>query len=120
VKVSLLFVCLFLLAIFVSPAFAQFQHRLNWTDNSDNEDGFIVERKGPTETVYTEIARTPQNGRNYDDMTVPSATLHCYRVKAFNADGESSYSNTYCNDIPLGDPTPDDPTQLQGSGSVLP
>ena len=113
---------LFLLAIFASPALAQtvYQHRLNWTDNSNNEDGFIVERKGPTETVYTEIARTGKNSRAYDDQTVPSAALHCYRVKAFNASGESNYSNTYCNDIPLGDPTPDDPTQLQGTGSALP
>lgn len=119
-KTSLLFVCLFLLAIFASPVLAQFQHRLNWTDNSDNEDGFIVERKGPTETVYTEIARTAVNARAYDDLTVPSGELHCYRVKAFNVDGESNYSNTYCNDIPSGDPTPDDPTGLQGSGSKIP
>jgi len=120
VKVSLL--VLFLLAIFVSPVFAQvsYQHRLNWTDNSDNEDGFIVERKGPIETVYSEIARTAKNIRAYDDLTVPTAELHCYRIKAFNAAGESNYSNTYCNDIPLGDPTPDDPTQLQGSGSKIP
>jgi len=118
VKVSLL--VLFLLAILVPPAFAQFLHRLNWTDNSSNEDGFVVERKGPTETVYTEIARLPANTRAYDDLLVPSAELHCYRVKAFNVDGESNYSNTYCNDIPLGDPTPNDPTGLQGSGSVIP
>jgi len=118
VKVSLL--VLFLLATFASPAFAQFQHRLNWVDNSDKEDGIIVERKGPTETVYTEIARLPANARAYDDLLVPSGELHCYRVKAFNVDGESNYSNTYCNDIPLGDPTPDAPTGLQGSGSKLP
>ncbi len=121
-KVSLLFVCLFMLAVFVPSAFAQvsYQHRLNWIDNSNNEDGFIVERKGPTETVYSEIARTVKNVRNYDDMAVPSAALHCYRVKAFNTAGESSYSNTYCNNIPLGDPTPNDPTGLQGSGSKVP
>ncbi len=121
-KTSLLLMCLFMLAIFASPAFAQFQHRLNWTDNSDNEDGFIVERKLGTDpdTSYLEIARTNPNIRAYDDLTVPSGDLHCYRVRAFNTAGQSNYSNTYCNNIPLGDPTPDDPTGLQGSGSAIP
>jgi len=120
VKVSLL--VLFLLAIFASPVFAQFQHRLNWVDNSDNEDGFIVERRLgiDPDTSYAKIAQTAANARAYDDLLVPSGELHCYRVKAFNIDGESNYSNTYCNDIPSGDPTPDDPTGLQGSGSKIP
>lgn len=64
---------------------------LAWVDNSHNETGFIVERRvgrGP----FQEIARLPANVQGYVDRTAPRKARLMYRVKAYNAAGESEYT----------------------------
>jgi len=63
---------------------------LSWTDNSNNETGFKVERK-TTATAYVEIAQSPSN--SYLDNTVVVGTTYTYRVRATNTVGDSAYSN---------------------------
>ena len=65
---------------------------LNWTDNSDNEDGFKIERKNETE-IYSEITVTNQNIEVLVDENLKSNTTYFYRIKAYNAIGDSSYTN---------------------------
>jgi alpha-amylase len=66
---------------------------LEWTDNSVNESGFVVERKagepGSWEVLAEVTNLTTEDTEEYTEQTEIQ-----YRVKAVNAAGSSSYSNT--------------------------
>ncbi len=70
---------------------------LDWFDESTNETGFVIERavkmKGKRRSPFTEIARTAANIITYTDTV--SANTYIYRVRAINANNETSsnYSN---------------------------
>ncbi len=67
---------------------------LMWQDNANNEQGFQVERcEGEGCTTFAQIGQTLQNVRWYLDATTVRGTVYSYRVRAFNADGVSDYSN---------------------------
>ncbi|HEX5888037.1 MAG TPA: hypothetical protein VFY61_05010 [Pyrinomonadaceae bacterium] len=66
---------------------------LNWTDNSNNEDNFLVERSTTVAGGYIQIATLGANTRTYTDNTVFRKTTYFYRVRAANSGGRSSYSN---------------------------
>ena len=66
---------------------------INWTDNSNNESGFVVERSLDGST-WGAIATTSVNATNYDDAGLNPATTYYYRVRAFNGSGYSGYTNT--------------------------
>jgi Divergent InlB B-repeat domain len=74
---------------------------LTWSDNSDNENGFTIERRIGTEATYSEIATTGPDVGSYVDSTVGNGSTYCYRVSAFNAGGDSEYSNEACGTTPL-------------------
>ncbi len=67
---------------------------LKWNDNSNNEDGFIIERSVGTPGNWAVIATVGPNTTSYVDTSVSSKTWYYYRVKAYNGYGESGYSNT--------------------------
>ena len=66
---------------------------LSWTQNSSNEDGFIVERSS-NGTSFTVIATTGPNATAYSVTGLASNTRYYFRVRAFNSLGSSAYSNT--------------------------
>jgi hypothetical protein len=66
---------------------------LNWVDNSDNEENFLVERSTTVSGGYIQIAALGANTRTFTDNTVFRKTTYYYRVRAANAGGRSSYSN---------------------------
>jgi hypothetical protein len=66
---------------------------LNWVDNSDNEDNFLVERSTTVASGYIQIATLGANARTFTDNTVFRKTTYFYRVRAANTGGTSSYSN---------------------------
>lgn len=70
---------------------------ISWTDNSSNEDGFHVERSTNGGANWTTVYRTgPNQTRTFDsDRSAESPEL-CYRVSAFNRNGDSAPSNTDC------------------------
>jgi hypothetical protein len=71
-----------------------------WDDNSTNELGFSIERSlGPSNT-FAEVATTGSGTTTYTDSSLADATTYCYRVRAFNAAGYSSYSNVACGTTP--------------------
>ena len=69
------------------------QVNLTWADNAENEDGFFIERKADTTSVYSTIASVDAEVTWYNDSTLSCETTYTYHVKAYNAGGHSEYSN---------------------------
>jgi len=65
---------------------------LRWTDNSDDEDAFEIERRtgaGP----FVPIAAMASDTTSFEDSGLTPNTAYVYRVRATNQDGASGYSN---------------------------
>ena len=67
--------------------------QLTWADNSQNEDGFDIERKAGTNGVFLALLTVEANQKSYTDANLSNGTTYCYRVRAFNSIGGSPYSN---------------------------
>jgi len=66
---------------------------LTWQDNSNNEQGFIIERSTACHQPFVSIAVVGEDMTTYSDMGVLPGTLYYYRVKAYNPTGQSNPSN---------------------------
>jgi len=92
------------------------QINLNWQDNSDNEDGFKIERKIEGGT-YSQIQEVGPNINTFNDTGLTPDTKYYYRVRAFNSFGHSGYSNEKnATTLPLGT-APNAPSNLNASAS---
>jgi hypothetical protein len=78
------------LALTVSSAS---QINLTWTDNSNNETGFVIQRQTGSDNWVT-LTTTAANATSFSDATVTASTQYSYRVLATNDVGTSSASNT--------------------------
>ena len=67
-----------------------------WVDNSNNEAGFMLERRTATTEAFTPIAIVGPNVTSYNDSGLVEGEIYCYRVFAFNTAGSSPYSNEAC------------------------
>ncbi|MGV3724624.1 MAG: fibronectin type III domain-containing protein, partial [Actinomycetota bacterium] len=67
--------------------------RVTWTDASDNETSFVVERSlnGSTFNAAGSVAA---NVTSFTDSGLTPSTPYFYRIKAANAGGSSAYSST--------------------------
>ncbi len=79
---------------------------ITWTDASDDEEGFTVERSSDG-TQWAEIARLGAGVTSFADVTVVAKQPYSYRVKAFNAGGFSDASNVVTATAAAPDTTPD-------------
>ena len=68
------------------------QIQLSWTDNSAIEAGFKIERSKDG-VNYTPFTKTAANVTSYTHSGLSPSTTYYYRVRAFDANGNSSYSN---------------------------
>jgi hypothetical protein len=67
------------------------QVNLAWTDASSNESGFKIERS--TDGVnFTQIAAVGANVKTYASTGLAAETKYHYRVRAYNAAGNSAYT----------------------------
>ena len=67
---------------------------LNWQDNSTNESQFHVERcQGEGCTDFAWLDARGANVTTMTDISAAAGESYSYRVRAWNADGHSSYSN---------------------------
>jgi len=69
---------------------------LTWTDNAGDEQGFRIERApdaGGVAGMYVQIASVAANVTTYHNTGVVGNTRYWYRVRAYNALGNSGYSN---------------------------
>jgi titin len=67
---------------------------LNWIDNASNEDGFRIERRTGT-GAWAQVKTVGADAIKWADETVLPATAYGYRIRAYNAGGESGWSNEF-------------------------
>lgn len=83
-----------------------------WQDNSTNETGFSLERAVGNGT-FAVIQTTVANVTSYLDNVLTPDTLYRYRIRAFNAAGNSAYSNIATGTtLPVPPPVPSAPSAL--------
>ncbi len=66
---------------------------LAWHDNSSTETGFTVERALAGSGAWSQITTVGANVQSYANTGLASSTSYDYRVRAYNAQGNSAYSN---------------------------
>ncbi|MBI3335186.1 MAG: peptidoglycan DD-metalloendopeptidase family protein [Candidatus Portnoybacteria bacterium] len=75
---------------------------ITWTDNSSNELGFSLARKGGSADYWSDVI--PSIGKDSTSVSDNSAkspgAMYCYKVKARGTSGPSDYSNEVCVTIP--------------------
>ena len=64
---------------------------LQWTDSSTNETGFKVERSTDG-TNFSQLATVGRDVTTYSSRSLTADTKYYYRVRAYNAAGDSGYS----------------------------
>jgi len=62
---------------------------LVWTDNSNNEDEFVVMRKDAA-SAFAEVGTVPFDTSQYHDGIVVAGTAYTYMITAINGGGEAS------------------------------
>jgi hypothetical protein len=73
---------------------------LSWSDNSDNETGFEIQRS-VNATNWTSRSVAQANETNFVDAAVQPGATYYYRVRAKNLPGDSDFSNEAIMTLPL-------------------
>ncbi len=66
--------------------------RLKWTDNSHNEDRFVIERMAQGQS-YVQIGSTAPGVTTFVDNSLAPGYTYFYKVTAVNKTGSSAYTN---------------------------
>jgi subtilisin family serine protease len=94
------------------------QINLSWTDNANNEDGFRIERcQGSGCTNFSQIAEVGANVTSYSNTGLSASTTYVYRVRSYNAGGNSNYSNTASATTQAAGSVPAAPSNLSASSA---
>jgi hypothetical protein len=92
------------------------QINLAWTDNSSNETGFKIERcTGTGCSDFAQIATVGANVTTYQNTGLTADTTYRYQVRAYNAGGDSDYSNVAEAAILAPPPLPNAPSNLRAT-----
>ncbi len=73
---------------------------LTWSDNSDNENGFKLERSKNGGTDWVVVTSTGKDISSYKNTGLEAGTSYSFKVMAFNAAGNSGYSNIASGNTP--------------------
>ena len=73
---------------------------LSWRDNSDDEQGFRVERSADGGVTFAWLAELTAGATGYIDSGLAAGTTYHYRVAAYRGDAVSLYSNSPDATIP--------------------
>ena len=74
--------------------------QVNWTDNSNNEQAFVLERSVDAGAFAVRDETIGENTTSYSDGPLATGHTYAYRVKARNTHGDSGYSNTDSEYVP--------------------
>jgi len=72
---------------------------LTWQDNSEAEEGYLIERKSGSLPRFTILDTVAENIKEYKDKSLNSADNYVYRVAAFIDSSLSDYSNEVATTI---------------------
>lgn len=100
-----------------ATAFSENQINLSWTDNSNNETGFKIERSADGGTSWAVLATVASDVTAYSNTGLHASLTYHYRIVAINSGGNSDYSNI-ADAITLNSTTPPSaPTSLSGTAT---
>lgn len=74
---------------------------LSWTDNSNNEDSFTIERREGS-GIFNVVGVAGANQTSFSDTGLSSLTTYTYRVRASSSDSTSAPSNEQTATTPAG------------------
>ena len=78
---------------------------LTWTDNANNESGFEIERSTTGSSgTFSLLTTVPADTESYANIGLTGNSEYCYRVRAVNSAGNSTYSNVDCETTPAQPP----------------
>lgn len=77
-------------AAFSARAISSEQVELTWQNNSENEEGYVLERKEGE--MFMEIGRPGVNDTVFNDVGLEANTTYTYRIQSYNLAGYSGYS----------------------------
>lgn len=94
---------------------SDFQIKLNWKDNSDNEEGFRVERTTVAEGsedcgTFSSLTTVDADIEEYTDTAVEQNTTYCYRIYSYKGDKDSESPS---NIVKVSTPSVDLPTPAE-------
>lgn len=92
---------------------------LSWTDGSNNEDGFQIERSLTTGSGFALLGTVGSNVTTYNDATVSSGTLYYYRVRAYKSTVYSTYTSEVSTSTSVLPATPTSLTGTSASSSTV-
>jgi len=75
---------------------------LSWTDNADDEESYLIERKTSASGEFSQIAEVGADVTTYTNTELTISTTYYYRVCAYNSEGNSGYSNVVNATISYG------------------
>ena len=75
----------------VAESASAFEINLSWTDNSDDEDGFKIERTRYG-GIFSLVAIVGPDESSYTDAELNPYTTYYYRINSFNNAGDSDYT----------------------------
>jgi hypothetical protein len=78
----------------IATAVSSSEIDLSWSDNSNNETEFKIERSTDLGITFNQIATVGADVTTYPDTGLTPLTTYVYRVRASNSAGDSAYSNT--------------------------
>jgi len=91
---------------------------LTWSDNSDNETSFRLDRASDG-VNFTQIATINADVTSYADTSVTAGTTYTYRIKAINSVGGSVWSNLASATASGTTPTPPPSGKPASTGATL-
>ncbi|MCX5697606.1 MAG: S8 family serine peptidase [Candidatus Omnitrophica bacterium] len=91
---------------------------LFWVDQSDNEDGFKIERS-TNKCSFQQIAVMGENANGYADTNLKAGTTYYYRIRSYNTKGNSTFTNiAQAKTFAVVDTTPPSTPRVLDEGAI--
>lgn len=103
----------------MAKVFEDTKARLVWKDNTEEEAGFVIERRSSASAgVFALLGKAPRDATTFTDKKLLAAAQYTYRVYAFRAGAKSGYSNVAAIKTPKAE-TGSAPEAPEGLTAVL-